>query len=262
MESSIKNKIHPTSIVDPQAHLGEDIEVGPFSIIEAGVQIGDGCRIASHVLIAGGANLGKECNIHKGAVIGTVPQDLKFDGEESVLIVGDRTTIREYCTLNRGTAEGGGITQVGSDCLLMAYSHVAHDCKLGNHVILANGVNMAGHVTIEDFVIMGGLSVIHQFAIVGQHAFIGGHGRISQDVPPYIITIGDAYNGLNSVGLRRRGFTTKQITPIKHAYRLIYRSKLTLTNAVEAIKSELEQTEEIRIILEFIEHSKRGLVGR
>ncbi len=255
------NRIHPTAIVDPAARLGDDVEVGPYSIIEADVHIGDRCRIASQVLIAGGARLGSECQVFKGAVVGNLPQDLKYEGEDSEVVVGDRTVLREYCTISRGTGHGGLKTRVGSDCMLMAYAHVAHDCILGDHVILANGVQMAGHVEIEDYVSVSGLTVIHQFVRIGRYAYIGGLSRISHDVPPYILTLGEsaAYRGPNAVGLRRWGFTSKQVSTIKRVYRYIYRSNLNLTQALEAINSEIEPTEEMRIILEFIERSKRGL---
>lgn len=255
------NRIHQTAIVNPEAKLGNNVEVGPFSIIEGDTRIGDDCRIASNVLIAQYATIGSRVQVHKSAVIGTEPQDLKFNGEKSELKVGDDCVIREFCTMNRGTEEGGGVTTVGRGCLLMAYSHVAHDCHLGENIILANSVNMAGHVTIEDNVIIGGLSVMHQFCLIGQHSFIGGLARVSRDVPPYIITVGDSYNGVNSIGLKRRGFSSDQVSSIKSAYRIIYRKKLNLTQAVKAINDDLEITDEVGIILDFIERSNRGLVG-
>lgn len=259
----MNNMIHKTAVVDPAAEIGSNVEIGPFSVIEAGVEIGDNCHIASHVLVASGTQLGRECRIFKGAVVGTIPQDLKFGGEESSLIVGDGTVIREFCTMNRGTEEGGAITRVGANCLLMAYVHVAHDCFLGDNVILANGVNMAGHVTIEDFAGISGLTIIHQFVCIGRHSYIGGGSRVPKDVPPFILANGDPlrYFGLNTVGLKRRGFTSEQIANIKRAYHYIYRSRLNLTQAVEAIRNDLERTEEIKIILDFIESSERGLSG-
>ena len=258
------SRIHQTAIVDHAADIGSGVEIGPYSIIEAGVKIGDGCSIASHAVIASGTELGSGCRIFKGAVLGTIPQDLKFHGEETKLIVGERTVLREYCTLNRGTKEGGSLTRVGSDCLIMAYAHVAHDCRVGNHVILANGLTMAGHVTIEDYVGVSGLVLIHQYVRIGTYAYIGGGSRIPQDVPPYVLLNGDParYFGVNSVGLQRTGFTDEQIAAIKRAYKYIFRSKMNLTQAVEAIRSDLEETEEIKIILDFIEKSERGLAGR
>lgn len=260
--SSQSNLIHQTAIIDPGAEIGDGVEVGPYSIIEQNVRIGSGCKIASHAVIASGTRLADECRIFNSAVVGNIPQDLKFEGEDSELVIGERTVIREFCTLNRGTKQEKSVTRVGSDCLLMAYVHVAHDCVIGNNVIIANATNMGGHVTIEDNVIIGGVTAIHQFVKIGRNAFIGGQGRVSQDVPPYIITVGEKYNGINSVGLRRHGFSSEQISSIKKAYRLIYRSKLNLSQAVDAIKSELEPTEEIKTILEFIDRSSRGLTGR
>ena len=258
------SRIHKTAIVDHAADIGSGVEIGPYSIIEAGVKIGDGCSIASHAVIASGTELGNGCRIFKGAVLGTIPQDLKFHDEETKLIVGERTVLREYCTLNRGTKEGGSLTRVGSDCLIMTYAHVAHDCRVGNHVILANGLTMAGHVTIEDYVGVSGLVLIHQYVRIGTYAYIGGGSRIPQDVPPYVLLNGDParYFGVNSVGLQRTGFTDEQITAIKRAYKYIFRSRMNLTQAVEAIRSDLEETEEIKIILDFIEKSERGLAGR
>ncbi len=260
----MNESIHKTAIVDPLARIGKDITVGPYSIIEADTEIGDGCQIGSHTVISSGTRLGRRCKLFKGTVVGTIPQDLKFCDEKSEIIVGDDTIIREFCTLNRGTADGGLVTRVGSGCLIMAYTHVAHDCMLGNNIILANGVNMAGHVTIEDYVGLSALVLIHQFVRIGQHSYIGGGSRVSQDVPPYVLMNGEPvkYFGLNSIGLKRRGFTDNRISAIKRAYQLIYRSKLNLTQAVDAIKSELEPTTEIETILDFIEKSKRGIAGR
>ncbi len=259
----MNESIHQTAIVDPLARVGNDITVGPYSIIEAETDIGDGCQIGSHTVISSGTRLGQRCKVFNGAVIGTIPQDLKFCDEKSEIIVGDDTVIREFCTLNRGTLDGGLVTRVGSGCLIMAYTHVAHDCALGNNIILANGVNMTGHVTIEDYVGLSGLVLIHQFVRIGQHSYIGGGSRVSQDVPPYVLMNGEPakYFGLNSVGLKRRGFTSDRISAIKRAYQFIYGSKLNLTQAVDAIKSELERTAEIDTILDFIEKSQRGLSG-
>jgi len=256
--------IHPQALIEPGVELGVGVEVGPFSVIETGARIGDGCRIASHVLIKSAARLGKECRVFKGAVVGTEPQDLKFGNEVTELIVGDRTTIREFATLNRGTAHGHNRTTVGSDCLLMAYSHVAHDCIVGNSVILANCVTMAGHVTIGDFVNISGMTAIHQFVRIGCYAYIGGLSRINQDVPPYALISGipPLYYGPNSIGLRRHGFSTDRILMIKRAYGYIYKSGLNLTQAIDAIKSELEPTDEVKVILDFIAKSERGLSSR
>ena len=256
-------KIHPAALIEPGVKLGRNVTVGPFSVIESGASVGEGCQISSHCLVTSHARLGAKVKIFKGAVVGTDPQDLKFGGEASELFIGARTTIREFCTVNRGTAHGHMKTVIGADCLLMAYSHVAHDCAIGDHVIIANGVNMAGHVTIEEWASISALVAIHQFVRIGRHSYIGGMSRISQDVPPYVLVNGipPEYFGPNSVGLRRRGFTSRQVSWIKKAYHYIYQADLNLTQAVEAVQSELEQTEEIENILQFISQSERGLTG-
>lgn len=253
--------IHPTAIVAPKAEIGQNVTIGPFTIIEENTVIDDNTTIASHVLVASGARIGKNCKIHKGTVVGTPAQDLKFAGEATTLEIGDRTEIREFCTLNRGTKDRLK-SVIGSDCFLLAYCHVAHDCWLGNHIILANGVQLGGHVTIEDWVIIGGLSGVHQFCRIGQHTIIGGHFRVTQDVPPYLTAAGEplSYAGINSIGLRRRGFNQSQLSIIKNTYRLLYRSKLNRSQAVARIKAELEQTPEVLNILNFIEKSKRGII--
>ncbi|RMD93214.1 MAG: acyl-ACP--UDP-N-acetylglucosamine O-acyltransferase [Calditrichaeota bacterium] len=251
----------PLAQVNPKAELGEGVTVGPFSIIEEDVIIGPGTRVASHVLIARGARIGASCQIHHGAVLSTIPQDMKFAGEETTLEIGDRTIVREYATLNRGTKDRWK-TIIGHDCLIMAYVHVAHDCIIGNHVILANAVNMAGHVIIEDYANIGGLVPIHQFVRVGTHAFVGGGYRIAKDVPPYVLASGEPlkYAGLNVVGLKRRGFSSETLAILKKAYKFIYRSNLNVSQALEKIKSELEITREIQNIIKFIENSQRGII--
>mgnify|MGYP006282567711 CR=1 FL=1 len=254
-------EIHPSAIVDKKAQIGDNVTIGAFTIVEGDVVIGDGTSVASHALIADGARIGANCKIHKGAVVSTIPQDLKFGFEESTFEIGDNTTVREFCTLNRGTKDRGK-SVVGSNCLLMAYAHVAHDCFIGDNVILANAVQVAGHVDIEDYVIIGGLSGVHQFVRVGQHCMIGGIMRIVKDVPPYVLAMGEPlqYGGINSIGLRRRGFSSDATMNIKRAYRLLYRSKLNVSQAVEKIKQEVKATPEVRNILEFITKSKRGLI--
>ncbi|MDZ7336904.1 MAG: acyl-ACP--UDP-N-acetylglucosamine O-acyltransferase [candidate division KSB1 bacterium] len=253
--------IHPTALVDPAAELGHGVSVGPFSVIEKNVIIGDGTTIGSHVLIASGTRLGRDCRVHHGAVLGTVPQDLKFGNEETTLEIGDRTVIREYATLNRGTKEHWK-TVVGSDCLLMAYIHVAHDCTVGNHVIMANAANLAGHVTVEDWATLGGLLAVHQFVRIGCHAFVGAGCKAMKDVPPYVLAMAEPlqFAGLNSVGLRRRGFSQETMALLKRAYRLLYRSNLNVSQALARIREELPQTEEIQHVVRFIEGSRRGII--
>ena len=229
--------IHSTAIISPKAHLGNNITVGPFSIIEDDVNIGDDCVIGPNVVIYNGARLGKEIKIFQGASISNRPQDLKFADEETLFEIGDGTTIREFATLHRGTIESG-ISKVGKNCLLMAYTHVAHDCKIGDNVILANLVQLGGHVEIDDWVIIGGASVVHQFVKIGKHVMIGGGYRVPSDVPPYILAAGEPlkYSGLNSVGLRRRGFSNEEIQKIKDIYTIIYGKKYNLSQAKENIK--------------------------
>lgn len=253
--------IHSTALVDENAKLADNVVVGPYSIIQGNVEVGDSTQIDSHVLIAEGARIGKQCHIHHGAVVSTIPQDLKFAGETTVLEIGDHTVIREFCDLNRGTKDREK-TKVGSHCLLMAYTHVAHDCIVGDHVILSNGVQLAGHVTVEDWVIIGGLVPIHQFCTIGQHVFIGGNFRAVQDVPPFILAAGEPlqYKGLNSVGLKRRGYSNRTITLLRKCYRYIFRSNLNRKQALKKIESEVEMIPEVQAVCEFIRKSQRGII--
>jgi UDP-N-acetylglucosamine acyltransferase len=253
--------IHETAIIDSKAEIGKNVKIGPYSVIESDVIIEDGCKISSSVLIASGTRIGKKCQVFHGAVLGTIPQDLKFKGEITTLEIGENTTIREFATLNRGT-EDKWKTVVGDNCLLMAYSHTAHDCHLGNNVIIANSVNMAGHVEIDDFAGIGGLCPIHQFVRIGKHAFIGGGSKISKDVPPFVLAMGEPfrYAGLNRVGLSRRGFSESTMSTIKDTYRIIFQSKLIIKDALEKIKDEIELIQEVRDILQFFQDSDRGVI--
>ncbi len=253
--------IHPTALVDARAEIAENVTIGPFAIVEANVQIAAGCEIRPYVHLASGTRLGRDCRVFTGAVIGTAPQDLKFGGEETTVHIGDRTTIREYATINRGTKDHWE-TRVGSDCLIMSYAHIAHDCVIGNHCILANAVNLAGHVVIEDWASIGGMVPIHQFVRIGRHSFIGGGYRVAKDVPPYILAVNEplTYAGLNSVGLRRRGFTEEQLLALKRAYKIIFKSNLNVSQAVQHLRAAGELTEEVKIVLEFIEKSERGII--
>ncbi len=252
--------IHPTAVIDPGAEIGEDVSIGPYSIIGKNVKIGDGCRIASSVLIEGYTEIGRNNQIFHGASIGTIPQDLKYKGAKSFVRIGDNNIIREYVTINAATGEGES-TVLGNSNLLMAYVHIAHNCVIGNNVILANAVNLAGHVKIHDYVIVGGITPVHQFVEIGAHAFVGGGSRIPKDVPPFIKVVGNPpkVNGMNSVGLMRRGFTLEQRVILKRAYCIIYRSGLNVSQAIEKIESELPQTEEIKLLVNFIKNSKRGI---
>ncbi len=253
--------IHPTAIVDADATIGKDVSIGPYAVVQEDVIIGDGCHIASHALIHSGTRIGNNCVVFNGSVLGTDPQDLKYAGEKTTLEIGDSTTIREFCTLNRGSTHRLK-TVVGSKSLLMAYVHIAHDCIIGNNVILANAVNMAGHVTIEDFASVGGMTPIHQFVRIGKHSFIGGGLRVPKDVPPYILAANEplTYEGINRVGLSRRGFSTATLSQLRQAYKLLYRSRLNVSQAISQIESTMELTPEIQYIIDFIRTSERGII--
>lgn len=236
--------------------------VGPWTMIGPNVRVGAGTEIGPHVLIEKDTDVGEGCRISQGAVLGTDPQDLKYGGEDSRLVVGDRTVIREYATLNRGTAASGE-TVVGNDCMLMAYSHIAHDSVIGSNVVIANAVNMAGHVLIEDWAIVGGLTAIHQFVRIGAHAFVGGATRTSQDVAPYCRVAGSPAKlyGLNSVGMERRGFTDEMKRELKKAYRIVFQSSLNISQALARAHEELRIYPEIEHFLSFIEASERGMTS-
>jgi UDP-N-acetylglucosamine acyltransferase len=258
--SSASGGIHPTAIVHETAEVAADVSIGPYSIIGPGVTIGSGTHIGPHVLVERDVTVGSGCVFHKGAVLGTDPQDLKYEGEPTRLIIGDRTVIREYATLNRGTTALGH-TSIGSDCLLMAYTHVAHDCQIGNRVILSNSVNMGGHVTIEDWVIVGGGTQIHQFARIGCHAFVGGASAVRKDVPPFVKASGSPMQlyGLNTVGLQRRGFSEEVRRELKRAYRLFFASSYNTSQALARAREELRSLPEIEMFLAFFEESGRGV---
>jgi UDP-N-acetylglucosamine acyltransferase len=255
-------KIHPTSIIDPTAQLDDGIEIGPYCVIDGNVEIAAGVKIDTHVRILSGARIGANVRIHHGAVISNIPQDLKFKDEDSIAIIGANTVIREFCTIHRGTSASGK-TVIGENCFLMAYVHVAHDCVIGDHVILANAVNLGGHVQIDDWAIIGGVVPVHQFVRIGCHTMIGGGYRVPKDVPPYILAAGEPleYGGLNSVGLRRRGFSASTIRALKDAYKLIYKSNLNVSQGLEKIRENGNLTPEVAKVLEFIEKSERGIIG-
>lgn len=249
--------IHETAIISPEAQLGAGVRIKPYAVIESDVVIGNDCEIGSHALIASGARLGREVKVHHGAVVGSIPQDLKFGGEKTTLSVGDRTVIREFATLNRGTLHRGETT-VGADCLIMAYAHVAHDCIIGNHVIMANSVNLAGHVEIEDWAIIGGLVPVHQFVRIGAHTMIGGGFRVPMDVCPYAL-YAEKIMGINAIGLKRRNFSAESIAALEKAFRILFRSKLNTAQAVERVKNEVEPSPEVQHVLDFIAKSERGI---
>jgi UDP-N-acetylglucosamine acyltransferase len=253
--------IHKTAIINPKAEIGKNVKIGPYTIVEDDVVIEDDCEISSSALIASGTRIGEKCRVFHGAVLGSIPQDLKFGGEKTSLEIGKNTTIREFATLNRGTEEKWK-TVIGNNCLLMAYSHIAHDCILGNNVIIANSVNMAGHVIIDDFVGIGGICPVHQFVRIGKHAFIGGGSKVSKDVPPFVLAMGEPFRfaGLNRVGLTRRGFSENTLTIIKDTYRIIIQSSLNLKDALKKIHDEIEPIQEVQDILQFYQDSNRGII--
>jgi UDP-N-acetylglucosamine acyltransferase len=247
--------------INPAASIGNNVTIDPFAVIDAGVIIGDDTHIMSHTTILKNTRIGKSCRIFPGSVIGGIPQDLKYMGEETTLEIGDHTTIRESVTINRGTKDKWK-TVIGSHCLLMAYTHIAHDCILGDNVILANGVQLAGHVEINDYAIIGGLVGAAQFAKIGAHTYVAGHTVIDKDVPPFIKAGRDplCYVGINSVGLQRRGFTSEKINDILDIYRHIYTKGFNITQAIETIESKFPSGAEKNEILNFIKSSQRGII--
>jgi UDP-N-acetylglucosamine acyltransferase len=253
--------VHPTAIVHPEARLDPTVEVGPYAVIGARVKLGAGTVVGSHAVIDGDTSIGERNRIFHHASVGAAPQDLKYAGEPTRLVIGDDNQIREFTTLHIGTAGGGGVTRIGSKNLFMAYSHVAHDCVVGNGCVLANSVALAGHVEVADFVILGGLSAVHQFTRIGKHAFIAGGSMVAMDVPPYCTAQGDRAElaGLNTVGLSRHGVTEEQIGRIKDAYRILFRSKLGLNEAMTRLKAEHGGHSEIDHLLDFIASSRRGI---
>jgi len=253
--------IHPTAIIDSKADIDSNVDVGPYSIVGANVQIGFGTVIGPHVVIQPHVEIGPDCHIFQYASIGAVPQALKFQGEETYVKIGRGTVIREFVTVNRGTGFGGEITEVGEENFLMAYVHIAHDCKTGRKVVLANNATLAGHIVIEDFVTVGGLVAIHQFVRIGSYAYIGGKSAVVKDIPPYVIAAGDRakLHGLNSVGLKRHEFSQETLSSLKKAYRIIFRIGLTLSEAIERVKAEVEQVPEVTDLIRFIKSSERGI---
>ena len=252
---------HSTAIVDPNAKIGDDVTIGPFSVIEAGVSIGDRTTVGNNVTISSGTRIGKDCKIFHSASIGAIPQDLKYNNEETFLYIGDRTVIREFVSINKGTSALGK-TEIGSDCLLMASVHVAHDCVVGNNVIMSNLTTLGGHVNIDDWVILSGGVLVHQFCNISKHAFIGAGALVTQDVPPFILAAGSPieYSGINSVGLKRRGFSIDDRKILKQIYKMYFRSKNNRKENLSKIKKELASLKYTSLIVKFIENSERGII--
>lgn len=254
--------IDPRAVIDPAARIADNVTIGPFCVIGAGVEIGEGSWIGPHVVINGPIRIGRDNRIFQFASIGEIPQDKKFAGEDTRLEIGDRNTIREYVTINRGTVQGGGLTRVGSDNWLMAYIHIAHDCIVGDHCILANGASLAGHVTVEDHAILGGFTLVHQFCTIGRHAFCGMGSAVAKDVLPYCMVSGSpaSVHGLNREGLKRHGFSPEAQQALRRAYKLIFRSGLTAEQAQGALRETTHDSPELEVLVDFLARSTRGIV--
>ncbi len=256
--------IDPRAIISPKAELGDNVSIGPNTIVEDNVIVGVGTIVGANALIGKGARIGNNCRIHHGAVVSHEPQDLKYHDEPTTCEVGDRTVVREYATLHRGTGDHGR-TIIGSDCLLMGYVHIAHDCHVGNKVIMSNAAMLAGHCVVEDYVIIGGITPVHQFVRIGQHAMIGGGLRVPKDVPPYVLGGQEPliFQGLNSIGLKRRGFSPEAIIALDSAFTLIYNSGMNVSQAVERIRGDqsLVAFQEVQNLLNFISTSERGIIA-
>lgn len=254
-------RIHPTAIIAPDADIAADVEIGAFAIVGEGCTIESGSVIAPRATLERNVTLGREVKVGIGTVLGGAPQDLKYAGEETTVEIDDGTVIREYVTINRGTAHSFKTT-VGTNCLIMSYVHIGHDCRIGNSVILSNVVQLAGHVTIEDKAIISGVSAVHQFARIGRHSFIGGMSRVSKDIPPFLKAVGNPVKlyGLNTIGLQRSGMDEETIRELKRAYRLLFRSDLNVTQAIERAQTEIEPLPEVKELIRFVEASERGVV--
>jgi UDP-N-acetylglucosamine acyltransferase len=259
--ANLKMNIHPTAIVSHESHLDEGVEVGPYSIIDADVHIGKNTIIGPHVLIKAHTDIGEGCRIFQFCSIGEVPQDLKFKGETTRVVIGNHNTIREFVTIHRATSQDDGKTIIGDRNLIMAYCHVAHNCKLENNIVMANAANLGGHVHVEDFAIIGGMTGIHQFSRIGAHCIIGGASAVNKDIPPFVMASGNFARlyGLNMIGLKRRGFKEETIMALKEAYRIIFRSSLLLSDAIEKAGQEVGDSPEIRQFIMFIKSSERGI---
>ncbi len=253
--------IHETALINSGAEIDSNVDIGAYSIIGDNVFIGSGTVIGPHVVIDPFTTIGRNCRIFQYAALGAVPQSLKFEGEKTYVKIGNGTIIREFVTIHRGTGFGGGITEVGEENFLMAYTHIAHDCRVGRKVVMANSATLAGHITIGDHATIGGLVAVHQFVKIGEYAFVGGKSAVVKDVPPYVIAAGDRaeLHGLNSVGLKRHGFSPTTLSLLKKTYRIIFRIGLTMNEAIERVKAEVEQVPEVVNFIDFIKSSQRGV---
>ena len=254
--------IHPTALIDPKAELADDVEVGAFTIVDAKVRIDAGTRIGPHAVITGRTTIGKNNHIFQFTSIGEQPQDKKYAGEDTELIIGDNNTIREMCTFSRGSAQGGGVTRIGSNNWIMACVHIAHDCILGDNIIMANNASLAGHVTIGDYAILSGYSLIHQFCTIGEHSFTSFASYVNQSIPPYVTVAGEKarVKGINSEGLKRRGFTSEQVTQVRRAYKALYRESLTLEEATVRLTEMAVDSPEIQPLVDFLNLAERGIL--
>ena len=261
--TNLNNMIHPHTYIHPNAKLATNVKIDPFTVIHQNVEIGEGTWIGSNVTIMEGAKIGKNCRIFPGAVIAAIPQDLKYEGEETFVEIGNNTTIREFVTINRGTNDRGK-TKVGDNCLIMAYSHLAHDCMIGNNCIMSNNTQIAGHVTLGDWAILGGMCAVHQFVNIGAHSFVSGGSLVSKDIPPFIKAGRQplSYAGVNSVGMKRRGFTVEKINHILEIYRVLYNKGMNTSQALEYLEEEFLATDERDEIVTFIRESRRGIIKR
>lgn len=253
--------VHPTALVHPGAQLADDVTIGPFAVIGEHVVVGAGTRIDGHAMVEGRTTIGADCHIFPFGSIGQPPQDLKYEGEPTRLVIGNHNVCREYVTLNLGTASGGGATVIGDHNFFMAYVHVAHDCHIGHHAVLANAATLAGHVSIGDWATVGGLVAVHQFVRIGAHAMIGGSSGLGQDVPPHLIAAGRPATlyGLNAIGLKRRGYSDERVQALKQAYQMLFRSKLKRKEAIKEVKAKWSENPDVMAMVEFIERSERGV---
>ncbi|MFN7086182.1 MAG: acyl-ACP--UDP-N-acetylglucosamine O-acyltransferase [Burkholderiales bacterium] len=262
MDREVATKIHPTAIVDPGAKIAPGVEIGPYSVIGAHVEIGPDCRIGPHVVITGHTRIGAGNRIYQFVSLGEVPQDKKYGGEPTRLEIGDNNTIREFCTFNCGTSQDAGVTRIGNDNWIMAYVHLAHDCQIGNHTVFANNAQLAGHVHVGDFAILGGFTVVHQFCRIGAYSITAMGTIVLQDIPPYVTASGNSArpHGINTEGLKRRGFSADSITGLRRAYKTLYKSGLTLEEAKSELSRQREQYPAIGVLLDFLSVSGRGII--